>query len=86
MATAIDPNKVIATGETPFSCLGELKDGSMTTDASDWWIIFSPGGVGHAPFITARVITKAVHCAQVPSLCWTIGQDPPRSGCTTDGE
>lgn len=86
MASAVGPNKVIVTGETPFSRLGELKDGSVTTDASDRWIIFSPGGAGHAPFITARVITKADHCAQVPSPCWTIGQDSPRSGCATDGE
>ena len=47
----IDPNRVLLTGENPYMRLSETDGGSVTTDASFWRILFSPGGPGHLLFL-----------------------------------
>ncbi len=51
----IDPNRVLLTGENPYIRLSETDDGPVTTDASFWRILFSPGGPGHALFLQSEL-------------------------------
>lgn len=50
-----DPSRLLLTGENPFIRLGEKDDGPVTTDASFWRIIFSPGGPGHVLFLLSEL-------------------------------
>ena len=54
MSTA-DPNLVILTGENPFIRLSESDDGPVTTNASFWRVIFSPGGPGHVLYLKSEL-------------------------------
>ena len=51
----IDPNRVLPTGENPYIKLSEAGDGPVTTDASFWRILFSPGGPGHVLFLQSEL-------------------------------
>lgn len=51
----IDPNRVLLTGENPYIRLSETGDGPVTTDASFWRILFSPGGPGHVLFLQSEL-------------------------------
>ena len=51
----IDPNRVLLTGENPYIRLSETDGGPITTDASFWRILFSPGGPGHVLFIQGEL-------------------------------
>ena len=50
-SSPIDPNRLLLTGENPYIRLSETDDGPLTTDASFWRILFSPGGPGHVLFL-----------------------------------
>ena len=50
-----DPSRVLLTGENPFIRLSESDDGPVTTEASFWRIIFSPGGPGHVLFVQGEL-------------------------------
>ena len=52
-----DPNDVLLTGENPFIRLSEEDDGPVTTNASLWRIILSPGGPGHVLFLRSDDLT-----------------------------
>jgi len=56
---AADPNRVIVTGENPFIRLSETDGGEMTTSASFWRIIFSPGGPGHVLYLKSELTDGA---------------------------
>ncbi len=51
----IDPNRVLLTGENPYIRLSETDNGPVTTDASFWRILFSPGGPGHVLFLQSEL-------------------------------
>ena len=51
----IDPNRMLLTGENPFILLSETENGPVTTDASFWRILFSPGGPGHVLFLQSEL-------------------------------
>ena len=53
--SSADPNRVIVTGENPFIRLSETDGGEMTTSASFWRIIFSPGGPGHVLYLKSEL-------------------------------
>lgn len=50
-----DANRVLLTGENPFIRLSESDDGPVTTEASLWRIILSPGGPGHVLFLRGEL-------------------------------
>ena len=51
----IDPNRLLLTGENPYIRLSETDGGPITTDASFWRILFSPGGPGHVLFLHSEL-------------------------------
>ena len=51
----VDPNRVLLTGENPYIRLSETDGGPVTTDASFWRILFSPGGPGHVLFLQSEL-------------------------------
>ena len=55
-----DPNRVLLTGENPFIRLSETDDGPVTTEASLWRIILSPGGPGHVLFLHSELTDDEV--------------------------
>ena len=52
---AVDPNRVIINGENPFIRLSETDGGEITTNASFWRVIFSPGGPGHVLYLKSEL-------------------------------
>jgi len=50
-----DPNHLILTGENPFIRLGETASGPVTTNASFWRILLSPGGPGHVLYVRSEL-------------------------------
>lgn len=50
-----DPHRVILTGENPFIRLSDSPDGELSTNASFWRVIFSPGGPGHVLYIKSEL-------------------------------
>jgi hypothetical protein len=55
MTSSADANRVILTGENPFIRLSAADDGPLTTDASFWRILFSPGGPGHVLYLKSEL-------------------------------
>ena len=55
-----DPNRVLLTGENPFIRLSETDDGPVTSEASLWRIILSPGGPGHVLFLRSELTDDEV--------------------------
>jgi hypothetical protein len=55
MTSSADANRVILTGENPFIRLSTTDDGPLTTDASFWRILFSPGGPGHVLYLKSEL-------------------------------
>ena len=53
--SSIDPNRLLLTGENPYIRLSETDNGPVTTDASFWRILFSPGGPGHVLFLQSEL-------------------------------
>ena len=60
MVSPTDPNEVRFTGENSFIRLFEKKDAPMTTRASHWRSLFSPGGQGHALFLKSDLTDDQV--------------------------
>lgn len=50
-----DPNRVIVTGENPFIRLSDSERGHVTTNASFWRILLSPGGPGHVLYVKSEL-------------------------------
>jgi hypothetical protein len=48
---SLDPNQLILTGENPFIRLSSTDGGALTTNASFWRILISPGGAGHVLYL-----------------------------------
>jgi len=48
---ALDPNRLILTGENPFIRLSDTDGGAITTNASFWRILISPAGAGHVLYL-----------------------------------
>jgi len=59
--SAVDPNRVLLTGENPYIRLGSTDDGPTTTNASFWRILFSPGGPGHVLFLQSELTDDLPH-------------------------
>lgn len=53
--TAIDPNRIILTGENPFIRLSEKDGDPFTTNASFWRIIFCAAGPGHVLYLKSEL-------------------------------
>ncbi len=51
MTSPVDPNQIRLTGENSFIRLQTQKDGPLTTRASHWRVLLSPGGPGHVLFL-----------------------------------
>src|SRR5690606_16994653 len=49
----------IVTGENPFIRLSETDGGEVTTSASFWRIVFSPGGPGHVLYLKSELTQNA---------------------------
>ncbi len=52
---AVDPNRLILTGENPFIRLSATDDGPITTNASFWRILISPAGPGHVLYVKSEL-------------------------------
>ena len=52
---SIGPSLVLLTRENPYIRLSETGNGPVTTDASFWRILFSPGGPGHVLFLQSEL-------------------------------
>jgi hypothetical protein len=48
---ALDPNRLILTGENPFIRLSDADGGAIITNASFWPILISPAGAGHVLYL-----------------------------------
>lgn len=55
MTTRTDPNEIRLTGENNYMRLHEEEGGPMTTRASHWRVLLSPGGHGHVLFLRSDV-------------------------------
>ena len=60
MVTPTDPNEVRVTGENSFIRLSMEDGGPLTTRASHWRILYSPGGPGHVLFLQSDVTNDQV--------------------------
>ena len=60
MVSPTDPNEVRMTGENSFIRLHTEQDGSMTTRASHWRVLLSPGGSGHVLFLKSDLTDDEV--------------------------
>jgi hypothetical protein len=52
---ALDPHRLILTGENPFIRLSESDGGTVTTNASFWRILMSPAGPGHVLYMKSEL-------------------------------
>ena len=76
MTTPIDPNRVLLTGENPYIRLSETDGGEVTSDASFWRILFSPGGPGHVLFLQSE-LTKGkprIYTDNIQMTRWLQGE------------
>ena len=60
MVNPTDPNQVRLTGENSFIRLHSEENGPMTTRASHWRVLLSPGGPGHVLFLKSDVTDDQV--------------------------
>jgi len=60
MATHTDPHQVRLTGENQYMRLHTEAQGPLTTRASHWRVLLSPGGPGHALFLRSDVTDNVV--------------------------
>ena len=60
MVSPTDPNEVRMTGENSFIRLHTEQDGPMTTRASHWRVLLSPGGSGHVLFLKSDLTDDQV--------------------------
>ena len=55
MASPVDPNRVLMTGENSFIRLSPDGGETMTDRLSHWRVLWCPAGAGHALFITSEL-------------------------------
>ena len=75
-ASPIDPNRLLLTGENPYIRLSATDDGPVTSDASFWRILFSPGGPGHVLFLQSELTNNEprIYTDNIQMTRWLQGE------------
>ena len=83
-ASTIDPNRLLLTGENPYIRLSETDDGPVTSDASFWRILFSPGGPGHVLFLQSELTGNEprIYTDNIQMTRWLQGEIQGRINAT----
>ncbi|MCH8279667.1 MAG: hypothetical protein J4O03_07645 [Chloroflexi bacterium] len=82
MVSQTDANEVRLTGENNYMRLHEEENGPMTTRASHWRVLFSPGGPGHVLFLRSDLTgdEPRIYSDNIALVRWMQGE------ITTSGE
>ncbi len=80
----IDPNRLLLTGENPYIRLSATDDGPVTSDASFWRILFSPGGPGHVLFLQSELANNEprIYTDNIQMTRWLQGEIQGRINAT----
>ena len=80
----IDPNRLLLTGENPYIRLSATDDGPVTSDASFWRILFSPGGPGHVLFLQSELTSNQprIYTDNIQMTRWLQGEIQGRINAT----
>ena len=83
-ASPIDPNRLLLTGENPYIRLSNTDDGPVTSDASFWRILFSPGGPGHVLFLQSELTgdEPRIYTDNIQMTRWLQGEIQGRINAT----
>ena len=83
-ASTIDPNRLLLTGENPYIRLASTDDGPVTSDASFWRILFSPGGPGHVLFLQSELTGNEprIYTDNIQMTRWLQGEIQGRINAT----
>ena len=83
-ASPIDPNRLLLTGENPYIRLSATDDGPVTSDASFWRILFSPGGPGHVLFLQSELTGNQprIYTDNIQMTRWLQGEIQGRINAT----
>ena len=83
-ASTIDPNRLLLTGENPYIRLASTDDGPVTSDASFWRILFSPGGPGHVLFLQSELTSDEprIYTDNIQMTRWLQGEIQGRINAT----
>ena len=83
-SSPIDPNRLLLTGENPYIRLSETDDGPVTSDASFWRILFSPGGPGHVLFLQSELTNNEprIYTDNIQMTRWLQGEIQGRINAT----
>ena len=83
-ASPIDPNRLLLTGENPYIRLSATDDGPVTSDASFWRILFSPGGPGHVLFLQSELTNNEprIYTDNIQMTRWLQGEIQGRINAT----
>ena len=83
-ASPIDPNRLLLTGENPYIRLSATDDGPVTSDASFWRILFSPGGPGHVLFLQGELTggEPRIYTDNIQMTRWLQGEIQGRINAT----
>ena len=83
-ASTIDPNRLLLTGENPYIRLSATDDGPVTSDASFWRILFSPGGPGHVLFLQSELTGNEprIYTDNIQMTRWLQGEIQGRINAT----
>ena len=83
-ASTIDPNRLLLTGENPYIRLASEDDGPVTSDASFWRILFSPGGPGHVLFLQSELTgdEPRIYTDNIQMTRWLQGEIQGRINAT----
>ena len=83
-ASPIDPNRLLLTGENPYIRLSATDDGPVTSDASFWRILFSPGGPGHVLFLQSELTNSEprIYTDNIQMTRWLQGEIQGRINAT----
>ena len=83
-SSPIDPNRLLLTGENPYIRLSATDDGPVTSDASFWRILFSPGGPGHVLFLQSELTNNEprIYTDNIQMTRWLQGEIQGRINAT----
>ncbi len=83
-SSPIDPNRLLLTGENPYIRLSATDDGPVTSDASFWRILFSPGGPGHVLFLQSELTNNEprIYTDNIQMTGWLQGEIQGRINAT----
>ena len=83
-ASPIDPNRLLLTGENPYIRLSATDEGAVTSDASFWRILFSPGGPGHVLFLQSELTNNEarIYTDNIQMTRWLQGEIQGRINAT----